>query len=249
MCDKWTYFFPDKFVDLNGEVGYMCAETMEIWILNHKKEWVPHCRFKEIVPDRVIIDVIGCWNKDEDILIRSIYGNPVGAFYVYKLKSGVLHKTNLAGSDACLGRWTESHVGLVLILPPNFEDGRCGQEVIWFDVNKEEFELIERPKCMCDKWTYSLHDKLVDLNGEVRYVYTKTMEVWLLNHKKEWVPHCRFKDIVPDRVIIDVIGCWNKDGDILIRSICGNPVGAFYVYNLKSGVLNKTNLAGSDACL
>nr|GEW97566.1 F-box domain-containing protein [Tanacetum cinerariifolium] len=82
------------------------------------------------------------------------------------------------------------------------------------------------------------------------YVCNMTMEVWLLNHKKEWVPHCRFKEeIVPDCFIMDVIGCWNKDGDILLMSICGNPVGAFYVYNLKSGVLHKTNLAGSDACL
>nr|GEU29459.1 F-box domain-containing protein [Tanacetum cinerariifolium] len=102
------------------------------------------------------------------------------------------------------------------------EDG--GQEVIWFDVNKEEFWLIERPKSMCDKWTYFLRNKLVDLNGEVGYV-TETMEVWILSHKKEWVPHCQFKDIVLDRVIIDVSGCWNKDRDILIRSIYGNPVG------------------------
>nr|GEV92577.1 hypothetical protein [Tanacetum cinerariifolium] len=84
----------------------------------------------------------------------------------------------------------------------DFKTRDGGQEVIWFDVNKEEFGLIERPKRMCDKWTYFLRDKLVDLN----------------------------------------------DGDILIRSICGNPVGAFYVYNLKSSVLHKTNLAGSDAC-
>nr|GEW52047.1 hypothetical protein [Tanacetum cinerariifolium] len=36
-----------------------------------------------------------------------------------------------------------------------------------------------------------------------------------------------------------------NNGDILIRSICGNPVGASYVYNLESGVLHKTNLAGA----
>nr|GFC52840.1 hypothetical protein [Tanacetum cinerariifolium] len=111
-----------------------------------------------------------------------------------------------------VGAWAESHVGLVLILPLTL--GRCycdietedgEQEVIWFDVNKEEFGLIERPNSMCYKWTYFLRDKLVDLNGEVGYV-TETMEVWLLNHKKEWVPHCQFKEIVPNRFIIDVIG-------------------------------------------
>nr|GEX35004.1 hypothetical protein [Tanacetum cinerariifolium] len=142
-------------------------------------------------------------------------------------------------ANGCL-RWLASY--------SDFKTRDGGKEVIWFDDNKEEFGLIERPKRMCDKWTYFLRDKLVDLNGEVGYVCTETMEVWILNHKKEWVPHCRFKEIVPDGVIIYVIGCWNKDGDILIRIICGNPMGAFYVYNLKSGVLHKTNLSGSDAC-
>ncbi|GJY42173.1 F-box domain containing protein [Tanacetum coccineum] len=124
-----------------------------------------------------------------------------------------------------------------------------GRPVICFDVEKEEFGLIDPPKRMCDKWRkYSCRYQVVDLNGEVGYTCPRTMEFWLLNHKKEWVPHCRFKEeIVPDDYI-DVIGCWNKDGDILIRSICGNPLYAFYVYNLKSGVLHKTNLAGSGSC-
>ncbi|GJW81643.1 F-box domain containing protein [Tanacetum coccineum] len=128
------------------------------------------------------------------------------------------------------------------------EDG--GRPVIWFDVEKEVFGLIDPPKRMCDLWRkYSCRSQVVDLNGEVGYVCTKTMEVWLLNHKKEWVPHCRFKEIVPYGYI-DVIGCWNKDGDILIKSIGGHPVYVyvFYVYNLKSGVLYKTNLAGSVGC-
>nr|GEV41019.1 hypothetical protein [Tanacetum cinerariifolium] len=128
------------------------------------------------------------------------------------------------------------------------EDG--GREIIWLDVNKEKFGLIEYPKSMCDIWrNYTYYDQLVDLNGEVGYVCTKTMEFWLLNHKKEWVPHCRFKEkIVPHGFLIDVIGCWNKDGDILIKIISGDPLYAFYVYNLKSDVLHKTSLAGSGAC-
>ncbi|GJR87512.1 F-box domain containing protein [Tanacetum coccineum] len=73
------------------------------------------------------------------------------------------------------------------------EDG--GRPVIWFDVEKEEFGLIDPPK------------------------KNVTMEVWVLNKQKEWVPHCRFeKETVPDGYI-DVIGCWNKDGDILIKCI------------------------------
>ncbi|GKD81238.1 F-box domain containing protein [Tanacetum coccineum] len=115
-------------------------------------------------------------------------------------------------ANGCL-HWLVSHIGI------KNEDG--GREVIWFDVNKEEFGPMV--------W--------------------RTMEVWVLNKQKEWVPHCRFeKETVPDGYI-DVIGCWNKDGDILIRSICGDPLYAFYVYNLKSGVLHKTNLAGgSEVC-
>ncbi|GKC80848.1 hypothetical protein Tco_1131622, partial [Tanacetum coccineum] len=81
--------------------------------------------------------------------------------------------------------------------------------------------LTKKPKMVEDRCGY----QVVDLNGEVGYVCTRTMEVWFLNHKKkEWVSHCRFKEeIVPDGYI-DVIGCWNKDGDILIKSFGGNPM-------------------------
>ncbi|GJX59596.1 F-box domain containing protein [Tanacetum coccineum] len=137
---------------------------------------------------------------------------------------------------------------LVSDLDIRTEDG--GRPVIWFDIEKEEFGLIDSPKRMCDVWRdYSCsYDQVVDLNGEVGYVCTRTMEFWLLNHKKKWVPHCRFKEEIVHDGYIDVIGCWNKDGDILINCMYGNPLYAFYVYNLKSGVLHKTNLAGSDAC-
>ncbi|GJU43411.1 F-box domain containing protein [Tanacetum coccineum] len=67
------------------------------------------------------------------------------------------------------------------------EDG--GRPVIWFDVEKEEFGLIDPPKRMCDLWgNYSCRYQVAELNGEVGYVCTRTMEVWFLNHKKkEWV--------------------------------------------------------------
>nr|GEW53330.1 F-box domain-containing protein [Tanacetum cinerariifolium] len=128
------------------------------------------------------------------------------------------------------------------------EDG--GRPVICFDVKKEESGLIDPPKRMHDiRRNYSCLDQVVDLNGEVGYVCTNTMEFWLLNDKKLWMPHRRFKkEIGPDGLLIDVIGCWNKDGDILIKSIGGDPVYVFYVYNLKSGVLLKTNLDGSVGC-
>nr|GEZ18821.1 hypothetical protein [Tanacetum cinerariifolium] len=71
----------------------------------------------------------------------------------------------------------ESHIDM------KSEDG--GSEVIWFDVNKDEF---------------------------------RTMEVLVLK-QKEWVPHCWFeKYIIPDGYI-EVLGCWNKDGDMLIKNL------------------------------
>ncbi|GKE85973.1 hypothetical protein Tco_1559715, partial [Tanacetum coccineum] len=99
---------------------------------------------------------------------------------------------------------------------------------------------------MCDKWRcYSCTlDELVDLNGEVGYV-----EFWLLNHKKEWVPHCRFKEeIAPNGFIIDVIGCWNTDADILIRSMDVDPVcgwnGIIHFQNVNNRKLNNSLTAG-----
>ncbi|PWA81028.1 F-box domain-containing protein [Artemisia annua] len=120
-----------------------------------------------------------------------------------------------------------------------------GREVIWFDVNKEEFGLIDPPKRMCDLWRkYSCYyDQLVDLNGEVGYVCSRTMDVWVLKHK-EWVPHCRFEEETLPDGYTDV----NKDGDILIKTR-GNGRYAFFVYNLKSGAFHKTNIAGRlDGC-
>ncbi|GJZ93793.1 hypothetical protein Tco_0665996 [Tanacetum coccineum] len=64
-------------------------------------------------------------------------------------------------ANGCL-HWLVSYVDIKI------QDG--GREVIWwFDVNKEEFGLIDPPKRMCDIWRdYSCYyDHLVDLNGEV----------------------------------------------------------------------------------
>nr|GEW38497.1 hypothetical protein [Tanacetum cinerariifolium] len=86
------------------------------------------------------------------------------------------------------------------------EDG--GRPVIWLDVKNEVFRLIDPPKIMHDiRRNYGCYnDQMVDLNGEVGYGCTITMEFWRLNHKKEWVPHCRFKtEIVPDSLFKDVV--------------------------------------------
>ncbi|GJX86698.1 F-box domain containing protein [Tanacetum coccineum] len=104
--------------------------------------------------------------------------------------------------------------------------------VIWFDVEKEEFGLIDPPKRMCDLWrNYSCrYDQLVDLNGEVGYVCTGTMEVWLLNDKKEWVPHCRIKREILPNGYVEILGCWNKDGDMLIKNLANNERSLSYAY-------------------
>nr|GEV95949.1 hypothetical protein [Tanacetum cinerariifolium] len=58
------------------------------------------------------------------------------------------------------------------------EDG--GTPVIWFDVKKEEFRLIDPPKKMPDiKRNFSCLDQVVDLIGEVGYVCTNTMDATL----------------------------------------------------------------------
>ncbi|PWA99358.1 F-box domain-containing protein [Artemisia annua] len=135
-------------------------------------------------------------------------------------------------ANGCL-HWLVSHLDA-----PTQEGGR---PVIWFDVEKEEFGLIDPPKRMGDLWrNYScFYDQLVDLNGEVGYVCLRSMEVWVLK-QKEWVPHCRFEKQIVPYGDIEVLGCWNKDGDMLITTIGdGNK---FFVYNLKSGVLHKTNI-------
>lgn len=122
----------------------------------------------------------------------------------------------------------------------NAEHG--GRNVICFDVEKEEFGLIDSPKRMCDVWRNCScdFDHLVDLNGEVGFVCARTMEVWVLK-QKEWVPHYQFEKKWVPRGDIEVLGCWNKDGDILIRNTSLRKY-EFFVYNLKSGVRHKTNI-------
>ncbi|GKC61395.1 F-box domain containing protein, partial [Tanacetum coccineum] len=80
-------------------------------------------------------------------------------------------------ANGCL-HWLVSHIDI------KTEDG--GRPVIWFDVEKEEFGLIDRPNRMCDLIrNYSCsNDHLVDLNGEVGFVCARTMEVWVLKQKE-----------------------------------------------------------------
>ncbi|GKE36982.1 F-box domain containing protein [Tanacetum coccineum] len=141
------------------------------------------------------------WREIPQVPSYSISGKPIFA-------NGCLH-------------WLVTYSGI------KTEDG--GRPVIWFDVEKEEFGLIDPPKRMCDIWRDDCcyYDQVVDLNDA---------QSLLIYHEKETVPDG----------YIDVIGCWNKDGDILIKCIMrGNGRYIFFVYNLKSGLLHKTNVAGS----
>ncbi|GJV01092.1 F-box domain containing protein [Tanacetum coccineum] len=140
-------------------------------------------------------------------------------------------------ANGCL-HWLVSHIDIMT------EDG--GRPVIRFDVEKEEFGLIDPPKRMCDIWrdhNSCINDHLVELNGEVGFVCVRTMEIWVLK-QKEWVPYCRLENtIVPDGCM-EVLGCWNRDGDMLIRNL---GIGCkFFIYNLKSGVLHKTSIVCPD---
>lgn len=100
---------------------------------------------------------------------------------------------------------------------------------IWFDVKKEEFGLINPPKRMSDVRRCFGSEHLVDLNGEAGYLSNMSMEVCVLK-QKQWVPHCQFdvKQFDHSRWI-EVLGCWNKDGDLLIRNIGGENY-KFFVY-------------------
>ncbi|GKE33961.1 F-box domain containing protein [Tanacetum coccineum] len=115
-------------------------------------------------------------------------------------------------ANGCL-HWLVSHIDIMT------EDG--GRPVIRFDVEKEEFGLIDPPKRMCDIWRdhYScINDHLVDLNGEVGFVCVRTMEIWVLK-QKEWVPYCRLENTIVPGGCMEVLGCWNRDGDMLIRNL------------------------------
>ncbi|GJR99414.1 hypothetical protein Tco_0315923 [Tanacetum coccineum] len=71
--NSWREEIPkyDQLVDLNGEVGYVCTGTMEVFLLNDKKKWVPHCRIKREILPNGYVEILGCWNKDGDMLIKN----------------------------------------------------------------------------------------------------------------------------------------------------------------------------------
>ena len=99
--------------------------------------------------------------------------------------------------------------------------------VISFDLKEEEFGLKNPPISIGNPLKRDIsrdYDQLIKLNGQVGYFCNRTMEVWVLNHKKEWVPHCRMDDL--SNQWLDVFGCLNKDGGH-IRQSCNRLEGSF----------------------
>ena len=88
------------------------------------------------------------------------------------------------------------HGRLHWLVSYNGEDG--ARQVIWFDVENEEFGLIKPPKTISKlskrKSNHPLYDHFVNLDGQVGYYCNRTTEVCVLNHKKEWVLHCNLED-------------------------------------------------------
>ncbi|XP_071727310.1 uncharacterized protein [Rutidosis leptorrhynchoides] len=123
-----------------------------------------------------------------------------------------------------------------------------GREVVWFDVTEEEFGLINTPKTLGVR---SNDDHLVDIAGEVGLVCNnpnRRIDIWILK-QKEWVSHCSFDLNYHLRdTRIKVLGCWNKEGDILV-STATNIKRWFYVYRLKSGDLNSLRGFGETITL
>lgn len=119
----------------------------------------------------------------------------------------------------------------------------CGTttKVIWFDVKKEEFFSIDNPN---KKTGDHLIKELVDLNGEVGFVYYhkfRSVELRVLK-QKEWVIHCRF-DHKPPLSDTYAMLLMNKNGDILISLTDGGGQRLF-AYKLQNDVLDEAKIVG-----
>ncbi|KAJ0478343.1 putative F-box domain-containing protein [Helianthus annuus] len=119
--------------------------------------------------------------------------------------------------------------------------------IIRFDMKTEEFGVIKPPR----KGPLGSYVHLVDLNGEVGFVYIAmnySVEVWVLK-ERGWVMHCGF-DQKPhlgcgycSRGLM-VLGLWNENGDILMTSYQGHQ--KLLVYNLKSDSLYESDCIGFE---
>ncbi|KAM0038725.1 hypothetical protein Hdeb2414_s0013g00418241 [Helianthus debilis subsp. tardiflorus] len=71
------------------------------------------------------------------------------------------------------------------------------------------------------------------------------LEVWVLK-QREWVIHCWFdhKPPLPAYTSIAVIGCWNRDGDIVMETNTKGVRTQLFVYCRKSDLLKEIKFVG-----
>ncbi|KAK9062276.1 hypothetical protein SSX86_019462 [Deinandra increscens subsp. villosa] len=115
------------------------------------------------------------------------------------------------------------------------------RKIVWFDVKRERFGLTDPPDPNKASWSRS-YRRLVALNdGEVGFAFVGDVctELWVLKEDQEWVLGCWFDlDVSPVLRLrdgnVEVLGCWNEDGDILLS--CGRGNGRrLCVYGPKTG--------------
>nr|GEZ58108.1 hypothetical protein [Tanacetum cinerariifolium] len=113
---------------------------------------------------------------------------------------------------------------------------RLPSKIILDIFSRVPIKYLARSRCVSKVWCKYIDDPYLVIIHDKRVVDEPTPILYYPNEsslktEKEWVPHCRFKtEIVPDGLFKDVIGCWNKDGDILIKSIGGDPLYVvFYI--------------------
>ncbi|MFS8033497.1 putative F-box domain-containing protein [Helianthus anomalus] len=125
-------------------------------------------------------------------------------------------------------------------------DRHLRRPVISFNMEKEEFGLINPPRERLKSFSVSEH--LVDLNGEVGHVCTMfeydRMEVCVLK-ETGWVIHCKLEEKPPVQYhdFSKVLGFWNENGDILMQAVYSKRM---FVYNLKSDKFYEVKFDGPE---
>ncbi|KAJ0672656.1 putative F-box domain-containing protein [Helianthus annuus] len=176
---------------------------------------------------------------------------------LYQLKEDLWTMVHVLGTDSwrkipqvpsypITGEGVFANGCLHWLISDEYDDYRAaylGRPVIKFDIAKEEFGVIKPPHELPDYW---VNERLVDLHGEVGYVYqivNHRMEVWVLK-ERGWVMHCEFelKPPLPGG-LMKVLGFWNDNGDVLMTD---NWKRQMFVYNLNSNSLHEVSLVGCE---
>ncbi|XP_076943724.1 F-box/kelch-repeat protein At3g06240-like [Bidens hawaiensis] len=114
-------------------------------------------------------------------------------------------------------------------------------QVITFEMKTEEFGWIKPPRetVAPTEWI-DVH--LVNLHGQLGFVYNSSMEMWVWVLKdRGWLMHCQFEQKRHEYGHLKVLGFWNAKGDILVIN---KKNRGLYVYNLKSRSLCEVSFKG-----